>query len=71
MNLCEMKYSQDEYVIDKDYEEIIRNRIQLFRMAQKTKKDLRCTFITVYGVKKNNHSGIVDHSIKLDDLFEM
>ncbi len=69
MNLCEMKYSQDEYVIDNDYEKTIRDRTQLFKVTQKTKKDLRCTFITVYGVKQNMHSGIVNHSINLDDLF--
>lgn len=69
MNICEIKYSQDEYVIDNDYEEIIRNRMELFKRIQKIKKDLRCTFITVYGVKQNMHSGIVNHSIKLEDLF--
>lgn len=69
MNLCEMKYSMDEYVISSDYEETIRRRIQLFKKVQKTKKDLRCTFVTVYGIKSNLHSGIVNNSIVLDDLF--
>lgn len=69
INLCEMKYSMDEYVIDSEYEETIRNRMQLFRHKNKTKKDLRCTFITVYGVKDNRHSYIVDNSLTIDDLF--
>lgn len=70
INLCEMKYSVDEYVIDGDYEELIRNRMQMYKAVQKTKKDLRCTFVTVYGVKKNSHSGIVNDSVVMDDLFE-
>lgn len=69
MNLCEIKYSQDEYTIDKDYADRIRTRKELFRNVQKTRKDLRSTFITVYGVKKNKNSYIVDDEIVLDDLF--
>ena len=70
MNLCEMKYSEEEYVISKDDAATIRERTQLFRRVQKTTKNLRCTFITPYGVKQNLHSGIMDHQLKLDDLFQ-
>ncbi|MBQ6504260.1 MAG: AAA family ATPase [Flexilinea sp.] len=69
MNLCEMKYSQDEYLIDKDYADTIRVRTNLFRNVQKTKKDLKCTFITLYGVKSNIYSRMVDNQITMDDLF--
>jgi hypothetical protein len=69
MNLCEMKYSQEEFMIDKNYSETIRERTQLFRADQKTNKNLRCTFITLYGVKQNNYSSIVDHQLTLEDLF--
>ena len=69
MNLCEMKYSPDEYVIDSEYADRIRERMELFRIVTKTKKDLRCTFVTIYGVKKNVNSGMVSNQILLDDLF--
>lgn len=69
MNLCEMKYSQDEYVIEKEYEKILSDRISLFKSVSKTKKDLRCTFVTLHGIKPNKHSGIVNNSVTLDDLF--
>ncbi len=69
MNLCEMKYSSDSYEIDAGYESLIRKRIETFRHAEMTRKDLRCTFITLYGVRKNKHSGIVDSELVLDDLF--
>jgi len=51
------------------YTQTLHDRTALFRRMQKTSKDLRCTFITVYGVKQNKYSGIVDHQLKLDDLF--
>lgn len=69
MNLCEMKYSQDEYVLSKDYADTVRSRTSLFRKATKTRKSLRNTFVTLYGVKPNKHSSIVDNELKLDDLF--
>ena len=69
MNLCEMKYSADEFSISSGYAEEIRNRMSMFQAAEKTKKDLRCTFITVYGVKQNRNADIVSDQIILDDLF--
>ena len=69
MNLCEMKYAQGEYEISAELEEQLRNRADLLRTREKTRKDLRNTFITLYGVKQGLHSGIVDDEITLDDLF--
>ena len=69
MNLCEMKYSHDEFVISKEYSTTLRNRAALFRTVSKTRKNLRCTLVTVYGIKRNTHSGIVDNEVTLDDLF--
>ncbi|MBO6133831.1 MAG: hypothetical protein J6P05_05795 [Lachnospiraceae bacterium] len=62
MNLCEMKYSKGEYVITRKYREEIQNRMR-------TKKALRCTFITTHGVKDNDNSDIVDNHVEAEDLF--
>ena len=69
MNLCEMKYAQDSFVITKEYAEILRYRASLFHKVIKTKKDLKCTFITPFGVRMNMYSDIVAHQIVLEDLF--
>ena len=37
---------------------------------EKIKKDLRCTFVTTYGVKRNPNSDIVANEVVLDDLFK-
>ena len=69
MNLCEMKYSSEEFKIDKNYEKTIRDRISLFKHTENTSKTLRCTFVTTYGVKPNEYRGIVDDEVALEDLF--
>lgn len=69
MNVCEMKYSADEYIIKPQYAKDIKDRMAMFRAVEKTKKDLRCTFITTFGVKKNPSGDIVASEIVLDDLF--
>ena len=69
MNLCEMKYAQDEYTITRKYSDTIRERTSLFKKQMNTKKALRCTFVTTYGVKENSYSDIVDNQVSLEDLF--
>lgn len=69
INLCEMKFSQSEFEITKQYDEHLRERTESFRLATKTRKALHQTFVTTYGVKKNLYSGNVQSEVKLDDLF--
>ena len=69
INICEMKFSQSEYTIDKEYELQLRNKIGTFRDATGTHDALHITMITTYGVKPNIHSGIVQSQVTLDDLF--
>lgn len=65
-----MKYAKEEYVIDANYEQRMRERISSFHAATQTKKSLLQTFVTTYGIKRNLHSGIVASEIRMDDLFE-
>ena len=69
INICEMKYAKDEFVIDASYEQRLRDRMSSFSVATKTKKALLHTFITTYGVKQNMHSGLVNSEVRMNDLF--
>ncbi len=70
INLCEMKYSDSEFTIDKAYAENLQNKKKVFREQTGTKKTLFTTLITTYGAKKNAHYlAVVDHLLTLDDLF--
>ena len=70
IQICEAKYSVNEFVIDKEYEEKLRNKLFVFKGATGTKKALQLVMITTYGVKQNIHSGIVSSQLTLDNLFE-
>ena len=69
VNLCEMKFSLNDYTIDADYDESLRNKIDAFKRETATRKSLQLTMITTYGVKKNKYSNRVQSEVVLDDLF--
>lgn len=70
INLCEMKYSDKEFVIDKLYAERLQNKKKVFREQTETAKTLFTTMVTTYGVKKNAHYlSVVDNQLTMDDLF--
>ena len=69
INLCEMKYSKDEYTITKEYNELLRKRHALFTDETKTRKTVHTTMITTCGVKHNTYLGYIQSEVNLDDLF--
>lgn len=69
INLCEMKFSVNPFIIDKKYDAELRNKIGAFKAETKTRKSLFTTMITTFGVKENNYSGNVQNDIKMSVLF--
>lgn len=69
INICEIKFSVSEFVIDKDYEMRLRQKLDVFRAVTKSRKALQLIMITTYGIKRNAHSGIVQSQVVMDDLF--
>jgi len=69
INLCEMKFSEQEYVITEKEENNLRRRRGNFITATRTKKAVHITLVTPYGIKQNIHSAIVQNEVTLDDLF--
>jgi AAA+ ATPase superfamily predicted ATPase len=70
INLCEIKFYQEEFVISKEYAQQLRRKMSVFREVTKTKKHLNFVFITVFGIRKNAHSGgLVTGELTVDDLF--
>ena len=56
--LCEMKYSQSEFVVTRDYEERIRERNATFVHFTKTRDAIQTVLVTTYGLKSNQYSGV-------------
>ncbi len=71
INLCEMKYSVAEFVIDKKYDEALRNKKAAFIRETKTRKAIHQTMVTTYGVKRNEYSGQVQSEVRMEDLFKI
>lgn len=69
-NLCEIKFSSGMYVIDKNVDINLRNKIDAFQREAHPKETLQLTFVTTYGLKKNRYSSIVQNEVTMDDLFE-
>lgn len=71
INVCEIKFSTENYSITKAYEENLRNKISSFRQETKTKKAIHLTLITTYGLTVNKYSGMVQKEVVFEDLFNI
>ncbi|MBQ5512906.1 MAG: ATP-binding protein, partial [Bacteroidales bacterium] len=65
-----IKFCKDFYLIDKACSENLRRKVSTFQLATNTNKSVRLTMITVYGVKYNKYSSIVNSQITAEDLFK-
>ncbi len=69
-NLCELKFSESEFVIDKAYARELKHKRDAFREVTGTKKALFLTMVTSYGVRPNEHAReLVARSLTMDALF--
>ena len=70
INLCEIKFSQEPYVITSDYAKKLRMKMASFRYFTKTKKVLFPTMITTYGLVENKHSNsFIQQEVSMKSLF--
>lgn len=71
VNLCELKFSEDDYHINEDEDTKLRRRISSFKEnLRKESKSVRLTFVTTYGLANSKYNSRVNDSIVLDDLFK-
>ena len=69
VNMCEIKFYSDDFVVNKEYYRTIQRRIDALHTIIPRKMSVYSTLITTYGVKKNEYSGIFVKEITLDDFF--
>lgn len=70
INLCEIKFYHTSFSIDKSYAKELERKVNVFREHTKTTKTIFLTFITPFGVHKNQYySELVNCELTLDDLF--
>ena len=70
ISLCEIKFYNDEFILNKEEAEKLKRKRSVFRRVSKTKKQLFLVLISTYGLVPNKHSlGLIDNEISMDDLF--
>ena len=71
INLCEMKYSESEFTIDKTYATTLENKRDVFRSQTKTKKSIFLTFVTTFGITNNEYAKrLIQNSITMNAMFQ-
>ncbi len=69
INICEMKYTNDQFVIDASYEKQLYHKMDVFRTESATKKAIVMTLVSANGLKQSKYSGVVGKMIEGDELF--
>ena len=69
INLCEMKYSKADFIVTKEYERQLYQKMEIFMHHVMPKQAIHLTLVTTYGLKENLHSSVFQSVITLDDLF--
>jgi hypothetical protein len=71
INLFEMKFYTDKWRLNKSEATELREKVNLFKLLSKTKKQVFLTLVTTFGIKTNEYSlGLIDNDIDMDVLFE-
>ena len=70
INVCEMKYAPDIFVIDAKTEDGLMRKLAVFSSVTHTRKAVHLTMATPFGILRNAHSGRVQSEITLNDLFK-
>ena len=71
INLCEMKFTEDDYHITEDEDTKLRRRVSSFKEdLDKESKSVRVTFVTTYGLANSKYNNRVNDVIVLGDLFK-
>ena len=72
INICEIKFSTTDFVIDKKYAVELRNKLNIFKEKTKTRKTTFLTMITTFGTRQNEYKlSLVQNEVKMDALFDI
>lgn len=72
VNLFEIKYSINQIAISKEYDAVLRHKIQSFKEQTGSKKSIFLTMLTTHGLSSNEYrTSVVQNELTMDALFEM
>lgn len=71
ITLCEIKYSEEPFVLTKEYVEVLKRKMKVFKDRTHTNKQLFMTLVTANGLKNNFYVDDLIHGVvTLDDFFK-
>jgi AAA+ ATPase superfamily predicted ATPase len=71
INICELKFSEKEFVISKAYAANLDNKKRAFINEMTDRKNIVSTFISTFGAKENEHyHKNIDNQLTMDYIFE-
>jgi len=69
VNMCEIKYYGDKFVVDKGYYQVLLHRQEILSKELSPRVSIHNTLITIFGLVYNEYSSIFSNVLTLDDLF--
>lgn len=71
INVCEMKFYNGSYTLDKKYYLNLKNKIAELQRDTRTRKNIYVTMITAFGINDNEYSReLVQNSLDIEVLFQ-
>lgn len=70
INICEMKFTDDEFAISKKYAEELRHKASVFIEETNPKKTVQFVLVTANGLKQNEYADVVQNVITGEQLFQ-
>lgn len=71
ITLCEIKYTDEPFILTKDYVDVLQRKTTVFKEQTKTKKQLFFAMISASGVRNNYYAeDMLSAVVTLDDLFD-
>ena len=68
-SICEIKFYDDSFEIDKEYAQKLRKKIDIFIRTTNCKNSIQLILISSYGLKKNMYSNMINKVVCIDDMF--
>ena len=71
VNICEMKFTADDFQIDKSCDADLRHKLTAFIEETRCRSSVHLTLVTTYSLSRNEYSGRVQSVVTMDDLFKL
>ncbi|MBR1797618.1 MAG: ATP-binding protein [Clostridiales bacterium] len=69
INLCEMKYTDDPFIVSSQYQKAMIHKESVFKEETVCKKAIFLTLVSANGLSRNENSDVFQNTISGDDLF--